>query len=50
MEMRDDMKCEICGQPLAHGITIWPHDDGYAHPECVQGKKRGVKIPIDHGD
>ena len=42
--------CAICGQEMATGITIWPYGYGFAHPECVQGKKLGKHIPIDHGD
>jgi len=44
------MNCEICGHELADGITIWPYEKGRAHPECVEGKRHGRFIPIDHGD
>jgi len=47
--------CAICGEIFEDGITIWPYPDvryptSYAHPECVEGKRLGKHIPIDHGD
>jgi hypothetical protein len=42
--------CQICGRKLARGITVWLYGKGYAHPECVEGKRTGRHIPIDHGD
>ena len=45
-----DQRCMICGHPLDIGITIWLYEDGYAHPECVQGKQQGRFIPIDEDD
>ena len=36
--------CRLCGEAFEPGITIWPYEGSFAHPECVQG------VPIDHGD
>jgi hypothetical protein len=45
-----DNICKICGQKFARGITLEYYEDGFAHPECAEGKRTGRHIPIDHGD
>jgi len=40
-------ECNICHRPFARGITVWRHENGKAHPDCVRRKMSKPNEPYD---